>query len=286
MPARKLQTKLKTRRHLTQRRRGGLVYKKSRRQPSNKRREVPTPNPRRVFLFSLFVLAQLIFLGSELFDIRDITVSGQTSISRADLLEQAGLSEQARFWSVSPERMQTRLLQFHELKKAEVERVFPSLVTISVSQRSPRFQVAMTAQEPEWYESDPDGVVLQKAGSDSKLPRVMLDQPVVKGQRLTREGAFAVRESVRWLHGLIPGPPWFYHIDENYEVTAKTTFQGSALTVKVGQVERMAYKADVFKALLEKLKAQKHSVEMIDLRYATPVVRMRPEKESPSPTRP
>lgn len=278
MQARNLQTKLKTRRHLTHGRRGGVVYRKPRR-AKGPRREAFTASPRRLFLIFLFLVAQLIFAGSELFNIRDISISGVSPITNEALLEQARLGPDANYWSVSPDTIERRLLSFHELRTVDVERVFPGMVSIRVAQRHPRYQVAMTAAKPEWFQADADGVILGKATADSKFPRIMVDQPVVQGARLPRESAFAVRESVRWLHTLLPGKPISYHVDANYEVTIKTLYRGVTLSIKVGQMERMEYKAGVLKALAGQFKSQKGQFELVDLRYATPVVRLKAEKK-------
>lgn len=273
--------KLKARahgRHYQSSRSGSLSYRRPRRnaRPAKAR---PRANSRRVFLISLFCLAQVLFFTSELFAIREVSISGATRLGDQAILEQAHIPAGSTFWTVSPSSLQNRLSHLHELAQAQVSFNFPGHLNIAVEERQARYRVAMTAAEPKWLVCDVEGVVLNLPKAPRDLPRILIDAPVIEAARLDAETIFAINESVRWLRGAFQQRPWFYQLDKRQQITVKVPINGRPLVVKVGQVERMDYKVSVLKLLLEKLASEKKTATLIDLRYSSPVVKLEEKKQ-------
>lgn len=261
--------------------RGALTLRRPRRSV-----KAPKPRPRskhgarRLFLVALFLLAQAIFINSDLFLIHTVTIEGQQSLSEDYIREQLALPEQAKYWSTSLSNLHLRLSKVHQLAESEVKFVFPGRLEVDVVERQPTYRVAMLEAAPTYYDMDEAGMVLGKSSVDrsGELPKILVETPIHEGLSVSREMSFAVNESVRWLSGVFQPAPWFYTVDADHQVSLKTTFRGSTLTVKVGQIERMDYKVQVLELLLKKLVKQNKSAEEIDLRYSTPVVKLREVK--------
>ena len=71
------------------------------------------------------------------FAIRQITVRGNSRLSRAQLLGWAGLHAGSSIWDASPDPVRARLLEHADLADADVRRDFPHRLVISVHERNP-----------------------------------------------------------------------------------------------------------------------------------------------------
>lgn len=229
---------------------------------------------RRVFLCLLFLLAQMVFFSSELFAVHDVSVTGLRHVNRDFVLAESGLQEGDSLWTLTPQSLERRIKALHQIEHASVSFEIPGRVGVAVQERPARYLAAMVEGKPRWFEIDREGVVLRPAPEGSKLPRLLLEQPVIEGSRVDPVMVATAREAVAWVEGLLPSHSWFYQVDRRYGVTVKSSIHGSPLTIKLGQMERMEYKMSVLKALLKRQKNPKERATAIDLRYASPVVKL------------
>lgn len=237
---------------------------------------------RRIFLCLLFLLAQGVFFTSELFTIHDVSVTGLRHLHREAILTEGGLREGISLWAVTPKSVERRLNTLHQVEQASVSFEVPGRVDVVVQERPARYLAAMMAAKPTWFEIDREGVVLRPAGKGNKLPRLLVEQAVIEGTRIDPVMVATGREAVAWVEGILPDHSWFYQVDRRYGVTVKSTVQGTPLTIKLGQMERMEYKMSVLKALLARQKNPKEKATAIDLRYASPVIKLlNPPKRDP-----
>ena len=127
-------------------------------------------------------LAALWITRSALFQARSLVVSGNTHLSKAEVLELAGLRDGANtlwFW---PEDVRRRLLSNPWISTAQVSRVLPSTIAVTISERHPIGE--MSAGTPLLIAAD--GTVLGEAGPAVRLPllRMTARRPPRVGERV------------------------------------------------------------------------------------------------------
>jgi cell division protein FtsQ len=109
------------------------------------------------------------------FAISQITVRGNSRLSRAQLLGWAGLHPGSSIWDASPESVRARLLEHPDLADADVRRDFPHRLVISVHERSPLAIVVLD----DLYYVDRGGHLMDRLrDSDSR------DLPLITGLRM------------------------------------------------------------------------------------------------------
>ena len=245
------------------------------------------PFARQIFLGLLFVLAQFIFFKGELFKVHTVTVTGNQHVSRQAALEQSGLKTGNFLWQLSPQAVEQRLANIPQVREAHVSYALPGRVYITLCERQPLLQVATRGSHLEWFAVDDEGIVLRPLPTGSnRLPRLVVDEPVVPGTHLDANTLWTVSKTVAQVGKVMSGAVWYYYVDDRGGVTIKTSVARTPLEVHLGDLERMDYKVRILGALLDKLSREKQKVLSVDLRFASPVVKLRtpPPVVSSSPT--
>ena len=111
---------------------------------------------------------------SSRFAVTSIEVTGQSRLTRNDIVTAAGISPGANLFTLDPREIVARLETLPQIRRAEVIRTFPDRVTLVVEERRP-FTV-VHAERLHWI--DEEGVSL---GVESRA--VALSTPVLSGLR-------------------------------------------------------------------------------------------------------
>jgi len=245
------------------------------------------PWARQVFLALLFVLAQFVFIRGELFKVQTVTVTGQKHISQKAVLERSGLKTGEFLWSMTPHQVEMELTRLPQVRSSHVSYGLPGRVNIAIQERQPVIQVACRSNRLAWFAVDEEGVILRSLPTGSnRLPRLVVDEPVLAGTHLDANTLWTVSKTVAQVGKVMPEAVWYYYVDDRGGVTIKTAVARTPLEVHLGPLERMDYKVRILGALLDKLSREKQKVLSVDLRFASPVVKLRtpPPPPAPAPT--
>lgn len=157
----------------------------------------------RLLLASGALVALFLFLSSELFVVRNLTITGLERMTPAEVQAKAGLPRQVLVWQVWPWRVERQLRSHPRVASARVSISLPNRVRIAVTERQP-VAVFITGGGKS-VEVDADGRVLAVWSRAAVPPGPLvtglaLANPL-PGQRLTRADALL---AVRVAAGLGP----------------------------------------------------------------------------------
>jgi cell division septal protein FtsQ len=254
---------------------GTLTYrrnrKKSRKAPVV--REVIVSRHRQLFLIFLFVVSQFFFIQSSMFDVRDISVTGESKIPELSVIEAMGLGEQARYWDLSSQVLQSDILEINSLESARVDIDFPGRISVHVTERQPIFTVCSIARTKQPFTVDKEGVIVAAGQAPPGSLQLVLDRDVKVGGRLSHnelEVAIFLREHLSKTLASRLGQVRF---DDKGDVTLRVAYRNGKIPVRLGRPEKLGYKLFLLEELLASLKAESAEVVSIDLRFSTPIVR-------------
>lgn len=235
----------------------------------------------RLLLASCAVAALFLFLRSDLFLVRNLTISGLQRLTPAEVQAHTGLARQTLVWQVWPWRVERRLLTHPRVAAARVSITLPNRVRITVTERQP--VAVFLSGGGSYVEVEAQGRIL------AVWPRpVVPAAPLVTGitlpaprpgQRLTEAGA---RRVLRVAAGLGPAGRARVseiHLDAGGEVRLFTL---EGVPVYLGVDEAWEDKGRVLLAALAAV-GDARQLAYIDLRSVRrPVIRM---KETPAADR-
>lgn len=89
-----------------------------------------------LFIFICIIICILLF-GTSIFRVKKVEVEGSSYYSEAELVSQAGISDQMNILQVSKKRSSQQLLELPYIKAAEIEIMYPAGVKIIISERRP-----------------------------------------------------------------------------------------------------------------------------------------------------
>lgn len=104
--------------------------------PQLKQSRKKKANRRLVFYLSIFffLIGIIVYLQSPLSGIRNINVTGNTSIEKDRILSKSGITLGDNLWEIEKEDIKQSLIQIPEIKNVSVARSFPSSVTITITE--------------------------------------------------------------------------------------------------------------------------------------------------------
>jgi cell division protein FtsQ len=118
---------------------------------------------------------------SSIFEARSVTVRGNHHLSRADILELAGVGPQTNVVWFSPGRAAERLERSPWILSADVSRALPSTLAISVRERT---AIALVKGERTYVVAS-DRTILQVSESPTDLPEIDApSSPLIVGELL------------------------------------------------------------------------------------------------------
>ncbi|MGD0373983.1 MAG: FtsQ-type POTRA domain-containing protein [Streptosporangiaceae bacterium] len=130
-------------------------------------------------------------LGSSLLVVRSVQVTGERQVSRAEVLQAAGIRLGTPLIRVNTTKVARRVEQLTQVQSAKVSRDWPDKVVISVQERSPALAVAMQGG---FGLIDGFGVVVREEAR--KPPAMPLLTAPVPGAGTSLRGSPAVRAAV------------------------------------------------------------------------------------------
>lgn len=103
------------------------------------------------------------------FEVREVTVAGTLQVTRAEVLERLGLAPEDTLLSVTPSLLAERLESHPWIKHAEISRVLPHTLSVTITERQP---AAILRSSSMMLLLDEEGRVLSvlSTGSEPPLP--------------------------------------------------------------------------------------------------------------------
>lgn len=221
-----------------------------------------------VFFVFLILLTAFILLGSPIFEVRQITVSGNHVLPAQKIIDISGITTGTNTFKINLKEAAENLYTLPLIKEVRLVRQLPSRVIINVRERQP---VALVPTGNGFIQVDRDGVCLQQSGVGGSLPVVTgipLRSPA-PGQVL-RDNRIAVALGVisdlppQLLKGLSE-----IHIDGQGQVVLYTL---DGVECRFGIPVDISRKAFVLMQVLEQINKSGRPVEYVDLTVA-PVVK-------------
>jgi cell division septal protein FtsQ len=234
---------------------------------------------RQIFWLLLFGLAQRIFFMSPMWRLETVSVTGNSRLASAAILQEAGLQPGCHLFELPLHEAEQRITQLHWIQNVAVRRSFPSGAVIRVQEKTPVLAVARdTASVPafpkKWFVVSNEGQVLAAAGAsgDDKLPRVLVRHPLAVGTILHPRLVSTVLACLRQIPPETTRGMSLMRADGEGDLAIVVKVDGKPVEVKLGDADHTRYKLAVLKALLGRLQVENKPIAYIDLRYGDPAV--------------
>lgn len=108
--------------------------------PPYRKKIVKPKRSRRVLnliLFFFFVLAIIAFFNSSISRITDIQIQGNHFLTEKEIYDQGNLRLNMQYFFLIPSSLEEKLAKLQEIKKVEIQKVFPSKLKISIVEYQP-----------------------------------------------------------------------------------------------------------------------------------------------------
>lgn len=242
-----------------------------------------------LILFFIFILAQVIFFGSQYFTLKKVTVQGNKYIGNEELMAAANLELGVNAFLFPAKKAEARLKALPRIKSAKVKISLPSCVSIVVVERTPFLMVTNDSSDTTWYGADDEGVVIEKNPVEKMkdLPILIVGRDIKVGDRIPPEyltiysgllsKMFAEEvEQISWVR-IDPEEGLSYNYSD---------IDGNDRVVRLGDLSGIDQKFRILRKYIE-LEGKKdvndrEQIEMIDLAHDPPVVKLKSNIEKKS----
>ncbi|MDR3072458.1 MAG: FtsQ-type POTRA domain-containing protein [Clostridiales Family XIII bacterium] len=120
-------------------------------------------------IFVATVASLYLIATSPLFEIRGIEVTGNEHFTAIELIDKSGIKTGDNLWKVKTKEARKNLEKSSYIKAAEVKRIFPKRISITVTERKPYFAVL---NKDTYFVSDVERIVLYTGKEAPALPIV------------------------------------------------------------------------------------------------------------------
>ena len=232
-----------------------------------------------VTLFSVLLIVTAGFSGytlanSSLFDLEEIKVEGNVTVGRDELIALSGLRVGANLLKVSCDSVAAGILSQPYIKKADVSRVLPNKIDITVDERTP---FALISSEGRYLALDEGGYCLTEVGlvaaESWSLPSIRCSEEaaaIMPGERTEDKGVLAALTLIKKLD------PFF--LENILEFDAPSAERLAVITtdglpVYFGPPEDLDRKLQNYEELLIKNreKCNGETLNYVDIRYDTQI---------------
>lgn len=219
-------------------------------------------------------LAAFLFLHSPYFTLKEIRVVGASRFSQDELRFLLGVKEEVNLWSLNPDQLSERLKENPLIERAEIRRILPGTLEVSLTERVP---VALVPYYRYFLALDSHGVAISMIESlaSANLPVITgaVAPQVILGQVYPES---KVNQALKILIGL--GPEWSRSISEAHVGAPDeiTIYGSNDLLIRVGPAGDLTKKIESLRTILADAKNKRLTLKSIDLRFdGNPVVRLK-----------
>lgn len=225
---------------------------------------------KRVFFMALFVTATYVVARSSLFEVREIRVDGNTSLSREQIISASGINPGENIFRIDLKAASERVRYIPLIKNVVMSRSLPSSVEVKIEERK---AVALMPVDTGFIQIDNEGVYIQKGDiGNNPLPVITgvdFSVPSPGGQIKSEKMDIALMV----IKG-IPAEltPQLSELNINGDQAVAYTLDG--IQCRLGAAGDLKEKGEVLIKVLQGLKEKGKRIEYVDLTYAgSPVVK-------------
>lgn len=224
-----------------------------------------------LFFILLVLTSAFILLRSPLFEIRRVEVQGNNLLAAKQVREVAGIGAGVNIFKLDMAAVTEKVKAVPLVKEAQVTRVLPSTVRITITERCP---VGLLPAATGFITVDKEGVFLQYAGAGVPgvpiITGVSFDVPV-PGEVVRAEGLEGTLQLLNELPAETMSELSEVHVAPDGQIKAYTL---DRIQCRFGEAGQAREKGLVLNQILQELKKQGARVEYIDLScVASPVVK-------------
>lgn len=98
---------------------------------------------KKFFIFCIIVFALVLFLASSIFDIKDIDVENNESVSKEEIIALIQLDKNCNIFSISKKNVKQAIKENTYIEDVEIKRVLPNKLNISVVERKVKYMIQL-----------------------------------------------------------------------------------------------------------------------------------------------
>jgi cell division protein FtsQ len=222
------------------------------------------------FFLIVFLTAAYILARSSVFEVRQIKVAGNGSLSQEQIISVSGINPGENIFKLDTKSSAEKLRGIPLIKSVEISRKLPSAVEIRVEERRAR---ALLPVEGGFIQVDGEGVCLQKGDiASSQLPvvtGVKSSVPAPGGQVKSEALGRALTVVMGFPAGLLP---MLSEVNVDGDHVIAYTMDG--IQCRLGTATDIQQKGEVLVKVLDELKVKGKRIEYVDLSHTgSPVVK-------------
>jgi hypothetical protein len=220
----------------------------------------------KVILIGLFLLAQLAFLTSESFVVKEISITGNRKVSSEFIRKLFPWKGQNLLGL--PYKSSIRLLEaFTEIKSASFKVILPSGLLLSINERVPRYYFLQNTGHRIWFKVDGEGVVLDalQASPEHDLPRVKFAKPLTIGATLSPEVITNLQLALAELPPEYKRNITYFIFDRNLSFSFEYNFLRHYTLITLGDVNQIKAKVQILKRIFNWLTDERKPLTAVDL---------------------
>lgn len=251
-----------------------MAKRKTRRPATTKKRTAPDKNNKLAIVF-IFIIAQVIFFGSSLFQLKAVDISGDDGMSKSEIARNMNSMLGKNIFSINLSDIKKSLKDNFRIKDITISYSFPGKLKIIVKNKKPQ-AVVCNDRDKVWHEMSQDGDILNVCGDPNGSPRlikVAVTSPVKPGLKIDTIKISEAKKIINCLPESVKNNTDYILINSSDEFILNGKFLNKNLEINLGEPVNLEYKMKLLTNILDKAAALQLKVSNIDLRYEQPVIK-------------
>lgn len=227
------------------------------------------------FILSIFIIAQMIFLTSSLFQLKSIDIIGDNSFAQSNIFQGVNGLIGKNIFMIKLNDIKSQFKNSIWIKDISIAYSFPGKLKIILNKKKPVALVSGAGFKDRWYEVTSEGNVLGINQKPSELLKIVIDEEVKTESKINIEKILNAQKIYKALPDNVKGKLNYIFIDSILEYSLNGDFVGYSIDVKLGDMKNLDYKINLLMPIFNKLESLKTDVACIDLRYSQPIVKVK-----------
>lgn len=227
------------------------------------------------FIISIFIIAQLIFLTSSVFQLKSVNIVGNNGLVESNMFESLNGLVGKNIFMIKLADIKSQFKNNFWVKDISVSYSFPGKLKIILNRKNAVALVSGPGVKGNWYEITGEGNVLGINQEPVNLLKIIVNEEVKTGLKLNMENILAAQKIYKMIPDNVKSKLNYIVIDSNGEYGLNGNFLGYDIDIKIGNTENLDYKINLLVPVVNKLENLKTDVSYIDLRYSQPIIKVK-----------